>query len=122
MAWTDTCDLEASGIRLMVPCAQSPTAVFYFLGRRAFHHQTSDVGTVVFMCSSRLDLREFDPANACHMFCFQSFLLKAVSHNDDGSTSIVKSFPCSAGSSTEICMVEVRNWLQSVISAAGLKQ
>ena len=37
----------------------------------------------------------------------QSFLLKIVSVNTDGSTSITKSIPCEAGSSTEFCMAEV---------------
>lgn len=38
----------------------------------------------------------------------QTFLLKVVSTNADGSASIIKSVPCSAGSATELCMVEVR--------------
>lgn len=38
----------------------------------------------------------------------QSFLLKVVSRKADGNTSVVKSVPCEAGSSTELCMVEVR--------------
>eukprot|EP00752_Nemacystus_decipiens_P014855 g13226.t1 len=37
----------------------------------------------------------------------ESFLLKVVSRGPDGSTSIVKSVPCDAGSSTELCMVEL---------------
>ncbi|CAB1101779.1 unnamed protein product [Ectocarpus sp. CCAP 1310/34] len=37
----------------------------------------------------------------------ESFLLKLVSRNADGSTSIFTSVPCSAGSSNEICMVEL---------------
>ncbi|CAM9277620.1 unnamed protein product, partial [Ectocarpus sp. 12 AP-2014] len=37
----------------------------------------------------------------------ESFLLTVVSHNNDGSTSIVKSIPCAAGSSSEVCMVEL---------------
>ncbi|CAN0525155.1 unnamed protein product [Ectocarpus sp. 12 AP-2014] len=37
----------------------------------------------------------------------QSFLLKLVSRNADGSTSIFTSVPCSAGFSNEICMVEL---------------
>ncbi|CAM9630488.1 unnamed protein product, partial [Ectocarpus fasciculatus] len=36
-----------------------------------------------------------------------SFLLKVVSHSIDGSTSIVRSIPCAAGSSSEVCMVEL---------------
>lgn len=43
-----------------------------------------------------------------HLTAFpQTFLLKLVSHNSDGSTSVVKSMPCEAGSSEEICMIEV---------------
>ena len=38
----------------------------------------------------------------------QTFLLKIVSQNSDGSTAIIKSIPCEAGSKTELCMVEVR--------------
>ncbi|CAM9938469.1 unnamed protein product, partial [Ectocarpus sp. 4 AP-2014] len=37
----------------------------------------------------------------------ESFLLTVVSHNNDGSTSIVRSIPCAAGSSSEVCMVEL---------------
>ncbi|CAM9373919.1 unnamed protein product, partial [Ectocarpus sp. 8 AP-2014] len=37
----------------------------------------------------------------------ESFLLSVVSHNNDGSTSIVRSIPCAAGSSSEVCMVEL---------------
>lgn len=37
----------------------------------------------------------------------QSFLLKVVSTNADGSASVVTSVPCSAGSANELCMVEV---------------
>lgn len=37
----------------------------------------------------------------------QSFLLKVVSANADGSTAVAKSIPCEAGSSTDLCMVEV---------------
>lgn len=38
----------------------------------------------------------------------QSFLLKVVQPKEDDHSSIVKSVPCAAGSSTELCMVEVR--------------
>ncbi|CAN0208196.1 unnamed protein product, partial [Ectocarpus fasciculatus] len=37
----------------------------------------------------------------------KTFLLKLVSRNSDGSTSIVTSVPCSAGSDDEMCMVEL---------------
>eukprot|EP00903_Cladosiphon_okamuranus_P015479 g14291.t1 len=37
----------------------------------------------------------------------ETFLLKVVSHKKDGSTSVIKSVPCSAGSSNELCMVEL---------------
>ena len=37
----------------------------------------------------------------------QSFHLKVESDNTDGSTTITESIPCEAGSSTELCMVEV---------------
>ncbi|CAM9846420.1 unnamed protein product [Ectocarpus sp. 8 AP-2014] len=40
----------------------------------------------------------------------ETFLLKLVSRNSDGSTSIVTSVPCSAGSSSEICMVELEKF------------
>ena len=42
------------------------------------------------------------------MASVQSFFLKVVSTNIDGSTAITQSIPCKAGSSTEFCMVEVR--------------
>ncbi|CAM9444977.1 unnamed protein product, partial [Ectocarpus sp. 13 AM-2016] len=37
----------------------------------------------------------------------ETFLLKLVSRNSDGSTSVVTSIPCEAGSSSEICMMEL---------------
>ncbi|CAM9507519.1 unnamed protein product [Ectocarpus fasciculatus] len=37
----------------------------------------------------------------------ETFLLKLVSHNSDGGTCIVTSMPCEAGSSNEICMMEL---------------
>ncbi|CAM9322195.1 unnamed protein product, partial [Hapterophycus canaliculatus] len=38
----------------------------------------------------------------------ESFLLKVVQSKQDNHSSIVKSVPCAAGSSNELCMVEVR--------------
>ena len=57
----------------------------------------------------------FDASNAewtC-LFCLpssgvQTFLLKVTTRNTDGTTTVVKSVPCEAGSITEICFVEVR--------------
>lgn len=37
----------------------------------------------------------------------QTFLLEMISFNADGTTSIKTSVPCEAGSSTDICMIEV---------------
>lgn len=37
----------------------------------------------------------------------QTFVLELVTHNADGTLRIVESMPCSAGSSDDICMVEV---------------
>lgn len=42
-------------------------------------------------------------------FCFQTFLLKITTNYDDGSLFVLKSVPCEAGSSDEICMVEVQS-------------
>lgn len=47
----------------------------------------------------------FDP---CPSFSSQFFLLQVRSGNPDGSDSIIRSVPCSAGSDKEVCMVEVR--------------
>lgn len=38
----------------------------------------------------------------------QTFLLKVTTIYDDGSLFVLKSVPCEAGSSNEICIVEVR--------------
>ena len=37
----------------------------------------------------------------------QTFSLRMVTRNPDGTTSITTSMPCSAGSSTDICLVKV---------------
>ena len=56
------------------------------------------------MFTSLLGLPRFVP--------LQTFLLKVMSVNADGSTAILKSVPCEAGSSTEFCMVEVCTYIQ----------
>ncbi|CAM9764939.1 unnamed protein product, partial [Ectocarpus sp. 4 AP-2014] len=52
----------------------------------------------------------------------KSFLLKLVSRNSDGSTSIVTSVPCSAGSSNEICMVELEMFFHDESEAVDTTQ
>lgn len=37
----------------------------------------------------------------------QTFLLKMISLNADGTTSMTTSVPCTAGSSSEVCMMQV---------------
>ncbi|CAN0121836.1 unnamed protein product [Ectocarpus sp. 4 AP-2014] len=52
----------------------------------------------------------------------ETFLLKLVSRNSDGSTSIVTSVPCSAGSSSEICMVELEKFFYDESDAVDTAQ
>ncbi|CAN0210802.1 unnamed protein product, partial [Ectocarpus sp. 6 AP-2014] len=52
----------------------------------------------------------------------ETFLLKLVSRNSDGSTSIVTSVPCSAGSSNEICMVELEKFFYDESDAVDTAQ
>ncbi|CAB1100369.1 unnamed protein product [Ectocarpus sp. CCAP 1310/34] len=52
----------------------------------------------------------------------ETFLLKLVSRNSDGSTSIVTSVPCSAGSSSEICMVELQKFFYDESDAVDTAQ
>ncbi|CAM9367517.1 unnamed protein product, partial [Ectocarpus sp. 12 AP-2014] len=52
----------------------------------------------------------------------KTFLLKLVSRNSDGSTSIVTSVPCSAGSSNEICMVELEKFFYDESDAVDTAQ
>ena len=45
----------------------------------------------------------------------QTFLLQVVTRNPDGTLCIIKSVPCSAGSSEDICMVEVSFFCTKVL-------
>lgn len=44
---------------------------------------------------------------------FQSFFLTIKAENTDGSITMIESFPCEAGSSVELCIVEVIPSLRS---------
>ena len=44
-----------------------------------------------------------------HISLLQTFLLKVTTSYDDGRLFVTKSVPCEAGSSSEVCIVEVRN-------------
>ena len=56
--------------------------------------------------SSSTILFGFRHMHARHLL--QSFLLKVVTPKENEHSSVVKSVPCAAGSSNELCMVEVR--------------
>lgn len=87
------------------PFGRSCVIVF---GRPVLIFSNQMMGIVAWPCY--LCLNSLFPVSfrvALHFYFLQSFLLKVVSHDNDGSTSIVRSIPCAAGSSNEVCMVEV---------------
>ena len=49
------------------------------------------------------------PYRATHISLLQTFLLKVTTSYDNGRLFVTKSVPCEAGSSSEVCIVEVRN-------------
>ena len=68
--------------------------------------------------SSSTILFGFRHMHARHLL--QSFLLKVVTPKENEHSSVVKSVPCAAGSSNELCMVEVRTQIIYKLPTHGL--